>query len=99
MTEAAPGVTSLAPPRSRDKGETVGLPRFFTDARVVRGDGAPVDVGEVGEIQVAGPNVISSYWNRPEADEDAFADAGSTPATWVWSIRRAFSRSSIGSRT
>src|SRR5690606_4731013 len=46
---------------------SVGLPHFFTDVRVVDGGGLPVAPGEVGEIQVKGPNVIPGYWNLPDA--------------------------------
>jgi fatty-acyl-CoA synthase len=31
-------------------------------------------VGEVGEIQLRGPNVIAEYWNKPEASRDSFVD-------------------------
>jgi fatty-acyl-CoA synthase len=31
-------------------------------------------VGEVGEIQLRGRNVIAEYWNKPEASRDSFVD-------------------------
>jgi len=67
MTETAPGATSLMPTHTRAKIGSVGLPHFFTDVRVVDGGGLPVAPGEVGEIQVKGPNVIPGYWNLPDA--------------------------------
>jgi long-chain acyl-CoA synthetase len=42
--------------------------------RVVGPDGTPLGVNEVGEIEFAGPNLISGYWNRPEATAEAFHD-------------------------
>ena len=42
--------------------------------RVVGDDGSPLGPNEVGEIEFLGPNLISGYWNRPEATADAFHD-------------------------
>ena len=74
MTETAPGATSLQPHRSREKAGSAGLTHFFTDVRIVDQVGVVVGQGEVGEIQIQGPNVIKEYWNRPEASADSFAD-------------------------
>jgi fatty-acyl-CoA synthase len=60
--------------RSREKAGSSGLPQFFTDVRIVDPIGEAVGPGEVGEIQVSGPNVIKQYWNRSEATRDSFAD-------------------------
>ncbi|MFD9069637.1 acyl-CoA synthetase [Streptomyces lasiicapitis] len=59
---------------------TVGVPLPGVDLRLVdeaEGEIAP-DAGPeaVGEIQVRGPNLFSSYLNRPDATEAAFADGG-----------------------
>lgn len=74
MTETAPGATSLLPGYSRSKAGSAGLPHFFTDMRIELEDGSPAPLGEVGEIQLRGLNVIEDYWNRPEASHDSFAD-------------------------
>ena len=76
MTETAPGATMLPVSASKEKAGSAGLPHFFTDVRIVR----PVRerrarAGEVGEIQISGPNVIKEYWNRPEATADSYADS------------------------
>ena len=76
MTETSPGATSLQPRYSRAKAGSAGLPHFFTEVRVADPDGAPLPVGEVGEVQVRGPNVIAGYWGRPEATAAAFAAGG-----------------------
>ena len=74
MTEAAPGVTMLPVWRSKDKAGSAGLPQFFTDIRVVNPLGQLAGLGEVGEIEISGPNVIGGYWNRPEANAESYSD-------------------------
>ncbi|MCW2134827.1 acyl-CoA synthetase [Arthrobacter sp. VKM Ac-2550] len=74
MTETAPGATSLAPNKSREKAGSAGLPHFFSDIRIVDPVGAVLSVREVGEIQISGPNVIKEYWNRPDATAESYAD-------------------------
>lgn len=74
MTETAPGATSLAPDKSREKAGSAGLPHFFSDIRIVDPLGAQAPAGAVGEIQISGPNVIREYWNRPDATADSYAD-------------------------
>ncbi|GAB3028976.1 long-chain fatty acid--CoA ligase [Parafrigoribacterium mesophilum] len=74
MTETSPGATSLSPEMSREKAGSGGLPHFFTDMRIVDAAGAPLVAGEIGEIQLTGPNVITEYWNRPEAIADCYTD-------------------------
>ena len=75
MTETAPGATMLPVDRSRDKAGSAGLPHFFTDVRIADPLGGATAPGEVGEIQVSGPNVIKEYWNRPEATAASYADS------------------------
>lgn len=75
MTETAPGATMLPVDRSRDKAGSAGLPHFFTDVRIADPLGGATAPGEVGEIQISGPNVIKEYWNRPEATAASHADS------------------------
>ena len=75
MTETAPGATMLPANRSRDKAGSAGLPHFFTDVRIADPMGGAVAPGEVGEIQISGPNVIKTYWNRPEATAASYSDS------------------------
>jgi fatty-acyl-CoA synthase len=74
MTETAPGVTMLPVARSRDKAGSAGLPHFFTDVRIADPLGGLSPEGQVGEIQISGPNVIKQYWNRPDATAESYAD-------------------------
>jgi fatty-acyl-CoA synthase len=66
MTETAPGATVLDSADAERKVGSAGKPVFFTDVRVLRPDGSQADPGEVGEIVIQGPNVMTGYWNEPE---------------------------------
>lgn len=46
---------------------SVGYARSGVDVAVVREDGTPADVDEIGEIVCRGDVVMSGYWNNPEA--------------------------------
>ncbi len=74
MTETSPGATAMPPHMSKAKMGSSGLRHFFTDVRIVGEDGRLLPAGEVGEIQVSGPNVISTYWQRPDATAEAIVD-------------------------
>ncbi|MBB5916557.1 fatty-acyl-CoA synthase [Nocardia transvalensis] len=66
MTEAAPGVLLLDGEHAESKLGSAGVPSFFTDVRIVDGDGREVPPETRGEILVSGPNVMSGYWGRPD---------------------------------
>jgi fatty-acyl-CoA synthase len=46
---------------------SVGYARSGVDVAVLRGDGTPAAIGEIGEIVCRGDVVMSGYWNNPEA--------------------------------
>ncbi|MFB2572752.1 long-chain fatty acid--CoA ligase [Micrococcus sp. IITD107] len=81
MTETSPGATVLPARYSREKQGSAGLQHFHTQVRVVDPMGQVCPAGEVGEIQVQGPNVIRSYWQRPEATEQSFVQE--PDGTWL----------------
>ncbi len=64
MTEASPVVTSN--PKGANKVGTTGVPVPSTDIRIVAEDGTVLPQGEIGEIQIAGPQVMLGYYNKPE---------------------------------
>lgn len=57
-------------------GGTVGLPLPGVSVRTVRSDGTPCSPGEIGDIQVKGPNVFKGYWRMPEKTAEEFTSDG-----------------------
>jgi malonyl-CoA/methylmalonyl-CoA synthetase len=55
---------------------TVGLPLPGVSVRVVKSDGTECGTGEIGDIQVKGPNVFKGYWGMPEKTADEFTPDG-----------------------
>jgi acyl-CoA synthetase (AMP-forming)/AMP-acid ligase II len=72
MTETAGQVTQALPAPEMDG--DLGYVQQGLTYRVVGPDGAPVARGEVGELELKGPNVTPGYWNAPEATAAAFHD-------------------------
>ncbi len=58
------------------RGGTVGFPLPGVQLRVQDDAGQSVPTGEVGGIQVKGPNVFSGYWRMPEKTREEFTAAG-----------------------
>jgi len=73
LTEASPESHNNPPDGYR--AGTVGVPIQSTDCRICDpGDpGRVLGVGDVGEVQLAGPQITLGYWRRPEATAAAFA--------------------------
>ncbi|RMG78243.1 MAG: long-chain-fatty-acid--CoA ligase [Bacteroidetes bacterium] len=65
MTESSP-VASCNPIDGSGKLGTIGMPVPSTDMRIVNDNYQPLPVGEAGEIQIKGPQVMKGYYNRPE---------------------------------
>lgn len=74
MTEASPVVTSN--PINANKVGTTGIPVPSTDVRVVSEEGVALQQGDVGEIQVKGPQVMKGYYNQPEATANTITADG-----------------------
>jgi malonyl-CoA/methylmalonyl-CoA synthetase len=55
---------------------TVGFPLPGVEVRIVDGDGAPLPAGEVGAIEVKGPNACNGYWRKPGETEASFRTDG-----------------------
>ncbi|HQW12925.1 MAG TPA: AMP-binding protein [Saprospiraceae bacterium] len=65
LTETSP-VACVNPVDGSTRVGTVGIPVPSTLVRIVDENGTEVPVGEVGEIQVKGPQVMKGYYNKPE---------------------------------
>ncbi|MES2264185.1 MAG: AMP-binding protein [Pseudomonadota bacterium] len=55
---------------------TTGLPLPSTDIVLLDDAGNEVAPGEAGEICAKGPQVMRGYWNKPEANAEAFTSDG-----------------------
>jgi malonyl-CoA/methylmalonyl-CoA synthetase len=57
-------------------GGTVGPALPGVELRVVSDAGKPLPPGEIGHVQVRGPNVFSGYWRMPEKTREEFTEDG-----------------------
>ncbi len=75
LTEAPSTILGLAPADHMDDSllASAGKPYPGVAVRLLDRDGAEVPHGEVGEICVRGPLVMSGYWKEPELTARAFA--------------------------
>jgi len=62
-------------PRDRLAG-TVGIPLPGVEVRVVKEGSQPCAIGEIGDVQVRGPNVFKGYWRMPEKTREEFTEDG-----------------------
>ncbi len=63
-------------PESARRAGTVGPALPGVGVRVQADDGTPLPAGEIGGIQVQGPNVFKGYWRMPEKTKEEFTDDG-----------------------
>ncbi len=74
LSEASP-VTHVNPVEGERKVGSIGLPVPDTEQRVVDPEaGRPVAVGEVGELEVKGPQVMLGYFRQPEESQLVLRD-------------------------
>ena len=52
----------------------IGVPGYRWEARIVDEQGNPVPQGEVGELCVKGPGLMTCYYNNPEATAEVLKD-------------------------
>ncbi|RZL79040.1 MAG: long-chain fatty acid--CoA ligase [Rhodococcus sp. (in: high G+C Gram-positive bacteria)] len=76
ISEASPS-THLNPVFSDRRVGSIGIPMPLTDVRIVDRDGhdtTPLPVGEVGEMIIRGPQVMTGYWNQPALTDAALRE-------------------------
>lgn len=73
LSETSPVVT-VNPPLGVKKPGSIGVQLPMIEARIFDDSGAELPVGEVGEIVVRGPNVMTGYWRNEEATQLAIRD-------------------------
>jgi malonyl-CoA/methylmalonyl-CoA synthetase len=55
---------------------SVGPPLPGVSLRIAGGEGEPLPDGEVGSIEIRGPNVFKGYWRKPEKTGEEFRPDG-----------------------
>lgn len=75
MTET--NMNTSNPYEGERRAGTVGFPLPGVDLRIVDAEtGKALPQGEIGIIEVKGPNVFSGYWQMPEKTKEEFRDDG-----------------------
>ena len=73
VTECSPTI-ALTRPEAPRTDTSIGLPFPGIEIKLVASNGRPAPAGEVGELQVRGPNIMKGYYLAPE-DTAAAIDA------------------------
>ena len=74
LTETSPIVT--VNPVDESFNGSIGLPLPSTDISIRDEEDKELDINEPGELCVKGPQVMTSYWNKPEETKNAFTKDG-----------------------
>lgn len=75
LSETSP-VASFSRIELPKKAGSIGVAIDGVQLRLVDDEGNEVPTGEVGELQVKGPNVMKGYWKNPEATKAAISEDG-----------------------
>jgi acyl-CoA synthetase (AMP-forming)/AMP-acid ligase II len=75
-TEAGIGLGTAFDAPEEDAVVSVGRPHASVDLALIDGDDQPVPAGEVGEVCLRSPAVMSEYWRDPEQTRAAFTADG-----------------------
>jgi len=77
MSETAMLTSNPYDPKDGERrGGTVGFPLPGVSLRVCDDEGRTLPTGEIGGIQVKGPNVFKGYWRMPEKTREEFTEDG-----------------------
>ena len=75
LSETSP-ILTLNPTTTEGFSATVGLPFPSTDIKLLDADDKEAAIGEPGEVCAKGPQVMQGYWQKPQANADAFTSDG-----------------------
>lgn len=74
MTETSP-VATVNPIQQIQLG-SIGIPVSSTLCKIIDDDGNELELGEIGELCVKGPQVMKGYWLREDATKEVLDDEG-----------------------
>jgi malonyl-CoA/methylmalonyl-CoA synthetase len=75
MTET--GMNCSNPLHGERRAGSVGFPLPGVQVRIVDAETrAPLADGEIGELEIRGPNVFKGYWRQPEKTAESFSEEG-----------------------
>ncbi len=72
LTEIGPNNFAMPDAWPDRKVSSVGKPVMHADARIVDAEGAPLEAGEVGELELRGPHAAAGYWGASDSNETTF---------------------------
>ncbi|MFN8215974.1 MAG: long-chain fatty acid--CoA ligase [Solirubrobacterales bacterium] len=72
LSETTSSATTMGPGDQAERPGSIGRPFFHVEARIVDEEGAVLEPGGVGEIELRGRNLCAGYWRKPEETAAAF---------------------------
>src|SRR5215468_10146971 len=76
LSETSPILTLNPDSATGGFSATVGLPFPSTDIKLLDANDEEAAIGEPGEVCAKGPQVMQGYWQKPQANADAFTADG-----------------------
>jgi long-chain acyl-CoA synthetase len=77
LTEASPVTHMQTAWLPEIRPYSIGIPLLNTDAKIIDPETfKEVNLGEVGELLIRGPQVMKGYWNNPKATKEVITDDG-----------------------
>jgi long-chain acyl-CoA synthetase len=75
LTETSPAAV-INPPDGDEFTGSIGLPITSTEVCICDDDGNNLDIGEIGEICIRGPQVMEGYWRNEEETQKVMLPGG-----------------------